>query len=88
MIKSALGTTTKEQFTYDVTGNRTTGPTIATAYTIGQGNQLTASTSATFTYDNNGNQITKTEGTTTWHFTYDGENRLVKADKTIAVVVK
>lgn len=82
LIKSALGTTTKEQFTYDLTGNRTTGPTAATTYTIGQGNQLTASTTATFTYDNNGNIITKTEGTTTYTFSYDGENRLVRADKT------
>ena len=82
LIKTALGTTTKEQFTYDVTGNRTTGPTAATAYTIDQGNQLQAKIGTTFTYDNNGNQITKTEGGTTYTYTYDGENRLVKADKT------
>lgn len=82
LIKSALGTTTKEQFTYDVTGNRTTGPTTANAYTIDQGNQLQTKTGTSYTYDNNGNQITKTEGTTTWHYSYDGENRLVKADKT------
>lgn len=82
LIKTALGTTTKEQFTYDVTGNRTTGPTVATAYIIDQGNQLKSKTGATYTYDNNGNQITKTESGTTYTYTYDGENRLENVVRT------
>ncbi len=81
LIKNALGTITKEQFTYDTTGNRTTGPTIATAYTIDQGNQLKAKTGTSYTYDNNGNQINKVESTTTWHYSYDGDNRLEKVEK-------
>jgi RHS repeat-associated protein len=83
LIKSALGTTTKELFTFDVTGNRTTGPLATTTYTTGTGNQLTAKTGTTYTYDNNGNIITKTEGTTSYTFSYDGQNRLIKADKKV-----
>jgi RHS repeat-associated protein len=78
LIKSAVGTTTKELFTYDATGNRTTGPTTATAYTIDQGNQLTAYPNVTFTYDNNGNIISKTTLSGTYNYLYDDENRLTE----------
>ncbi len=74
----ALGTTANEQYTYDATGNRTTGPQAGTQYTIDLGNQLKASSSASFTYDANGNIITKTEGGTTHTYSYDGENRLIE----------
>ena len=78
LIKSALGVTTKELFTYDDTGNRTTGPQASTAYTTDLGNQLTAYPNVTFTYDGNGNISSKTNLSGTYNYIYDGENRLTE----------
>jgi RHS repeat-associated protein len=80
LIISATGKTTNEQYSYDATGNRTSGPTTSTTYSIDQGNQLTSTTNAIFSYDNNGNIITKTTGGITTTYTYDGENRLVNIE--------
>jgi len=78
LLKSSLGTTTKELFTYDATGNRTSGPQASTTYTIDQGNQLAASPNVTFAYDNNGNITGKTTLSGTYSYIYDDENRLTE----------
>jgi len=78
LLKSALGTTTKELFTYDATGNRTSGPQASTTYTIDQGNQLAAYPNVTLTYDNNGNITGKTTLNGTYTYLYDDENRLTE----------
>jgi RHS repeat-associated protein len=79
--------TTNEQYTYDPVGNRLTGPKTGNLYTYNQGNELTGSNSSQYTYDRNGNLINKVSvnrwgKTETWTYTYDYENRLVKAENT------
>ncbi len=85
LLKSTLGATTKELFTYDATGNRTSGPQASTASTIEQGNRLTAYPNVTLTYDNNGNITGKATLNGTYSYLYDGENRLteVRFDGTV-----
>jgi RHS repeat-associated protein len=89
-----------ENYSYDPTGNRLTGPRKHAEYSYGPGNQLLTSRHTAYAYDKNGNLI----GTTrqhpddldkkeheddhhdeeakgaTWAYTYDYENRLVRAE--------
>jgi RHS repeat-associated protein len=86
-----------EQYTYDPAGNRLTGPRIPAAYAYGPGNQLLTTSRFAYTYDINGNTIAKTHpeqngehqdydddnrDDKNWTYTYDYENRLIKAETT------
>lgn len=73
--------TLAESYTYDEVGNRVTGPTAATSYAYSQGNQLDSKTGATFEYDDYGNLKKKIQGTTTYTYVYDDENRLKTVEK-------
>jgi YD repeat-containing protein len=81
-----LGTTTKEQYTYDAAGNRLTGP-VSTVNSIGTDNQLVSSTTASYVYDNNGNLTSKSEGGSSYAFTYNGDNQLEQVVKTTGSTV-
>jgi RHS repeat-associated protein len=70
-----------EEYTYDPVGNRLTGPATATSYSYAFANELTGKTGGTYQYDNNGNLIGKADGTTTWTYGYDFENRLISVTK-------
>ncbi len=75
-----------EDFSYDLVGNRITGPEAIDTYTYNQGNQLVSDRKNQYQYDHNGNLISKTEvgddGTTkNWTYSYDAENRLIKVIK-------
>jgi RHS repeat-associated protein len=71
-----------ETYSYDLLGNRMTGPTGTEAYTYNQANQLFSS-SATYSYDKNGNLISKADGTTTFTYTYDYENQITRIVKSV-----
>lgn len=82
-----------EKFSYDPTGNRLTGADRHTAYTYGPGNELLAALKLAYTYDKNGNltgkarklvyveENEKERDGKQWQYTYDFENRLIKAEK-------
>jgi uncharacterized protein RhaS with RHS repeats len=65
-------------YTYDVVGNRLTGPLSSDAMSYNAGNEQQNINTAQFTYDINGNRTQKTEGGITKTYTYDDENRLVQ----------
>ena len=73
-------------FTYDEVGNRLTQTKNGqlTTSNYNDANQLLDSTTAglvtSYAYDNNGNQVTKADGTNTWTWVYDYENRQVSYD--------
>ena len=72
---------TPQAFAYDPVGNRTTGGSVVNA-----GNQLTADANHAYQYDDNGNLTRKTllaTGNFT-QYTYDAENRLIKAEDFLA----
>ena len=77
--------TAREYYLYDQVGNRTLslkgGAFISYQHNLA--NQLTAAGQVTFTYDNNGNMLTKadTGASSNITYTYDYENRLVRADR-------
>ncbi len=76
----------EEEFSYDLAGNRVSGPEAKDTYSYNQGNQLTQDRKHQYEYDRNGNLIKKTEigddGTTkNWTYSYDSENRLIKVTK-------
>lgn len=80
---SGIATATQQQkefYTYDPVGNRLTSDTYST-YTYNQNNQL-LSNGGTYGYDKSGNLVMKIEGTTTFNYAYDYENRLTKVVKT------
>jgi RHS repeat-associated protein len=60
--------------------NRTVGFT-TTQYAYGSYNRLTSAGSTTLTYDANGDEATKLNGTTSWAYSYDYEDRLTGATK-------
>ncbi len=75
-----------EDFSYDLVGNRITGPEAIDTYVYNQGNQLVSDRKNQYQYDRNGNLISKTEvgddGTTkNWTYSYESENRLIKVIK-------
>jgi len=69
---------TSQTFAYDAVGNRISNGSLSNA-----GNQLTEDSAFTYLYDDNGNQTRKTNKTTNnfTAYTYDAENRLVKAEE-------
>ncbi|WP_083761159.1 RHS repeat-associated core domain-containing protein [Pelobacter propionicus] len=79
-----------EQYSYDPVGNRLIGPHQQTGYSYGTGNQLLKNDQASFTYDKNGNLAERSldndqhghhgHQSTSWKYTFDYENRLVKAE--------
>ncbi len=69
-----------ETYGFDDVGNRTSSHLSATyGYQSGKFNQLASTATATMNYDANGNTIQKSEGSNFWRYTWDYENRLVKA---------
>lgn len=68
--------TTSEPYSYDEVGNRLTDPTSATPYSYSEGNQLDAKPGVTYSYDDYGNLKGKIEGTKTFIYSFDNENRL------------
>ena len=75
-----------ESYAYDAVGNRTASHLSAT-YTHQPVNKLTQTSTATFSYDNNGNLISKTDGTGTWTYTWDFENRLKQVTRPDGITV-
>ena len=74
-----------ETYNYDANGNRTQGPgPHDTRYQHEAANQLVKGKQYSYTHDNNGNPITKTTNNTdkNWTYTWDPENRLIKAELT------
>jgi RHS repeat-associated protein len=70
--------TSSESYTFDGVGNRTASHLSAT-YTYQPYNRITATATATMSYNANGNLVQKTEGSTTWQYTWDYENRMTQA---------
>ncbi len=75
-----------EDYSYDPTGNRMTGPQKQDSYSYGPGNQLLTDQQLTYSYDKNGNITDKgkpqpaSDNTNRWSYTYDFENRLIRAE--------
>ncbi len=83
-----------ENYSYDPTGNRLSGPDKHTDYFYGPGNELLKKEQSEYSYDKNGNLIEKTHLKhdkerscnhhdfvgRQWLYSYDFENRLVKAE--------
>ncbi len=67
-----------EEYTYDLMGNRLTGPKSNQTYTFNQDNQLVTENKQQFQYDNNGNLISYVTRSTTSSYSYDFENRLTQ----------
>ena len=67
-------------YVYDATGNRirTVSNGVTTDYTTNNLNQYTNAGAVTYQYDADGNLISKKDGTNTWTYAYDTQNRLVK----------
>jgi len=78
-------------YAYDSIGNRTnsttkeTGTAVTTTYTANQLNQYTVLTSQTNpTYDDDGNMTLMPDAAGDWTLSWDGENRLVRAESSTA----
>ncbi len=75
-----------EDYSYDPVGNRIIGPQAQNSYSYSAGNQLTTDSQLIYRFDNNGNLIAKGKPNTTsdntnrWSYSYDLENRLIKAE--------
>lgn len=87
---------TSETYDYDPVGNRLNGPERHIAYTYGTNNELLKREHTKFTYDKNGNMVANGQHRhgdehhgrdndlhdgKRWAYTYDFENRLIKAEK-------
>ncbi len=70
-----------ETYSYDAVGNRLIGPKPHRKYTYDHANQLVTENKQQFQHDVHGNLIQHINGTTTFSYTYDYENRLVQAEK-------
>jgi RHS repeat-associated protein len=68
-------TQTLESYSYDGVGNRTASQ-ISSSYSYQPFNRVVAIGSNSYSYDNNGNLISKTDGSGTWAYAWDYENRL------------
>lgn len=75
-----------ESYAYDSVGNRTSSHLSAT-YTHQPVNKLTQTSTASYSYDNNGNLISKNDGTGTWTYAWDYENRLKQVTRPDGVTV-
>src|SRR5438309_11406646 len=58
------------------------------SYKYGAYNRLTSAGSVSFSYDANGNTVTKVNGSTSWSYAYDFENRLTTVQKNGVTVAK
>ncbi|MBD2355773.1 hypothetical protein H6G41_14280 [Tolypothrix sp. FACHB-123] len=67
------------RYTYDAAGNRISSTVngVTTNYTANNLNQYTQVGSAIYTYDADGNLIKVVDGTQTWTYVYNDENRLI-----------
>ncbi|QIR40677.1 hypothetical protein HCG51_30950 [Tolypothrix sp. PCC 7910] len=67
------------RYVYDGAGNRISSTVngVTTNYTANNLNQYTQVGSATYTYDADGNLIKVVDGTQTWTYVYNDENRLI-----------
>ncbi|MEK6282278.1 MAG: RHS repeat-associated core domain-containing protein [Acidobacteriota bacterium] len=77
---------TNENYTLDDVGNRTASHQ-GSSYTTQVFNRLTAANGATFGYDANGNMTSQSDGSNSWTYTWDNENRLKQATLAGAVSV-
>jgi RHS repeat-associated protein len=77
---------TNESYTYDDVGNRTASHQ-GSSYTYQSFNRLVSANGTTFSYDTNGNEISKTNGTDSWTYSWDYEDRLKQASLSGGVVV-
>ena len=68
---------TTESYSYDKVGNRTSSHR-SPSYQYEPFNKLISTSTATYSYDANGNLLTQTEGTGTWQYRWNYENRLIK----------
>jgi RHS repeat-associated protein len=75
-----------ESYTLDDVGNRTASHQ-GSSYTYQSFNRLIAANSNTFAYDGNGNLTSKTDGSGSWIYTWDYENRLKQVSKSGGVTV-
>lgn len=75
-----------EDYSYDPVGNRITGPQKQNNYSYSAGNQLATDSQLVYGFDNNGNMTAKgkpqtaSDNTNRWSYSYDFENRLIKAE--------
>jgi RHS repeat-associated protein len=64
-----------ESYAYDAVGNRTASQ-FSLSYQYQPFNRLAGTDAATYGYDSNGSLLSKTDGTGTWSYLWDFENRL------------
>ncbi len=69
-----------ENYAYDAVGNRTASH-LSSTYSHSPFNRLTATASETYTYDANGNMTSRADGSGTWVYEWDYENRLKKVTR-------
>lgn len=76
-----------ERYSYDPVGNRLSGPDQSTVYGYGTGNQLLKRDGISFSFDRNGNLVERSHDNDrhghrerAWKYSFDYENRLVKAE--------
>jgi RHS repeat-associated protein len=67
-----------ESYSFDAVGNRTASHQ-GSNYTYQPFNRLISANGTSFGYDANGNQISKVDGSGSWTYTWDYENRLKQA---------
>jgi RHS repeat-associated protein len=79
-LVSAQGDYGVLQYSYDSVGNRLSQNGITSTYN-NMNELVSVSDGTVFTYDDNGNTATKTEGDTTWVYTYDARNLLTQITK-------
>lgn len=75
LLSAKQGTTTKETYSYDAVGNRTSSLGVS-PYSYNSYNELTTIPGITFGYDNNGNLQSKFDATGQTFYQWDLENRL------------
>jgi len=73
------GSTTKESYSYDATGNRLSALG-SSGWAYNSSNELSSRPGVTYTYDNNGNVLTKVDSTGTTTYAWDFENRLTSVN--------
>jgi len=70
--------TANESYTFDGVGNRTASHRSA-SYSYQPFNRMTATSTATMSYDSNGNLTGKSQGASSWVYSWDYENRMTQA---------